>query len=119
MEYVTAGYWQKEEHAGLFLSLQQRKYRKSGRNAVSACISDDGKIVRYLQDRIDDELSGKILWQGRASAGVFSAGVVSAWRRLQLCGNIMRGRTGTFVQPRKNAESCVFPEVRKSRMEDT
>ena len=63
MEYVTAGYWQKEEHAGLFLSLQQRKYRKSGRNAVSACISDDGKIVRYLQDRIDDELSGKILWQ--------------------------------------------------------
>ena len=52
MEYVTAGYWQKEEHAGLFLSLQQRKYRKSGRNAVSACISDDGKIVRYLQDKI-------------------------------------------------------------------
>ncbi len=63
MEYVTAGYWQKEEKAGLFLSLQQRRYRKSGRNAVSACISDNGKIVRYLQDRIDDELSGKVLWQ--------------------------------------------------------
>lgn len=63
MEYVTASYWQKEEKAGLFLSLQQRRYRKSGRNAVSACISDDGKIVRYLQNRMDDELSGKLLWQ--------------------------------------------------------
>lgn len=63
MEYVTASYWQKEEKAGLFLSLQQRRYRKNGRNAVSACISDDGKIVRYLQDRMDDELSGKLLWR--------------------------------------------------------
>ncbi len=63
MEYVTACYRQKEEIAGLYLSLQQRRYRKSGRNAVSACISDDRDIVRHLQDKMDEELAGKTLWQ--------------------------------------------------------
>lgn len=63
MEYVTACYWQKEEETGLFLSLQQRKYRKSGRNAVSACISDDGELVRNLQDRMEEELSGRYVWR--------------------------------------------------------
>ncbi len=30
MEHVTACYWQKETPAELFLSLQQRKYRRLG-----------------------------------------------------------------------------------------
>lgn len=63
MEYVTACYWQKEEETRLFLSLQQRKYRGSGRNAVSACISDDGELVRDLQDRMEEELSGRYVWR--------------------------------------------------------
>ena len=42
MEHVTACYWQKETPAELFLSLQQRKYRRLGISVVCACISDNG-----------------------------------------------------------------------------
>ena len=56
MEHVTACYWQKETPAGLFLSLQQRKYRGRGTSVVSACISDSIEQVRSLQSRMDEEL---------------------------------------------------------------
>lgn len=56
MEHVTACYWQKETPAGLFLSLQQRKYRRRRASVVSACISDSIEQVRSLQSRMDEEL---------------------------------------------------------------
>ena len=52
MEHVTACYWQKETPAELFLSLQQRKYRRLGISVVCACISDNGELVRSLQKQI-------------------------------------------------------------------
>lgn len=65
MEHVTACYWQKETPAGLFLSLQQRKYRRRGTSVVSACISDSMEQVRSLQSRMDEELEDGRLRQPR------------------------------------------------------
>lgn len=62
MEHVTAWYWQKEAPAELFLSLQQRKYRRQGASVVCACISDSGEQVRTLQDRMEEELQEKDIW---------------------------------------------------------
>ena len=56
MEHVTACYWQKETPAELFLSLQQRKYRRLGISVVCACISDNGELVRSLQNKMEEEL---------------------------------------------------------------
>ena len=60
MEHVTACYWQKETPAELFLSLQQRKYRRLGISAVCACISDNGELVRSLQNKMEEELEEEI-----------------------------------------------------------
>ena len=54
MEHVTACYWQKETPAELFLSLQQRKYRRLGISVVCACISDNGVLVRSLQNKMEE-----------------------------------------------------------------
>ena len=66
MEHVTACYWQKETPAELFLSLQQRKYRRLGISAVCACISDNGELVRSLQNKMEEELEAV---SGRNIAG--------------------------------------------------
>ena len=66
MEHVTACYWQKETPAELFLSLQQRKYRRLGISVVCACISDNGELVRSLQNKMEEELEAV---SGRNIAG--------------------------------------------------
>lgn len=63
MEHVTACYWQKEEPAGLFLALQHRIYRRQRASVVCACISDKGEQVRSLQNRMEEELEDRIIWQ--------------------------------------------------------
>lgn len=63
MEHVTACYWQKEIPAGLFLSLQQRWYRRRRVSVVSACISDDEEQVRSLQNRMEEELEEESIWR--------------------------------------------------------
>ena len=63
MEHVTACYWQKETPAELFLSLQQRKYRRLGISAVCACISDNGELVRSLQNKMEEELEEENVWR--------------------------------------------------------
>ena len=65
MEHVTACYWQKETPAELFLSLQQRKYRRLGISVVCACISDNGELVRSLQNKM------RRSWKERMSGGRF------------------------------------------------
>lgn len=72
MEHVTACYWQKETPAELFLSLQQRKYRRLGISVVCACISDNGELVRSLQNKMEEELEEENVWKavsGRNIAG--------------------------------------------------
>ena len=68
MEHVTACYWQKETPAELFLSLQQRKYRRLGISVVCACISDNGELVRSLQNKMEEELEEENV-SGRNIAG--------------------------------------------------
>ena len=63
MEHVTACYWQKEASAGLFLSLQQRKYRRRRASVVSACISDNEEQMRGLQGRMEEELEKENIWR--------------------------------------------------------
>lgn len=63
MEHVTACYWQKETSAGLFLALQQRKYRRRRISVVIACISDDEEQVRSLQSRMEEELEEETNWR--------------------------------------------------------
>lgn len=63
MEHVTACYWQKETPAELFLSLQQRKYRRLGISVVCACISDNGELVRSLQNKMEEELEEENVWR--------------------------------------------------------
>lgn len=63
MEHVTACYWQKETPAGLFLSLQQRWYRRRRVSVVSACISDNEEQVRDLQNRMEEELEEETIWR--------------------------------------------------------
>jgi hypothetical protein len=67
MEHVTACYWQKETPAELFLSLQQRKYRRLGISVVCACISDNGELVRSLQNKMEEECLEAV--SGRNIAG--------------------------------------------------
>lgn len=62
MEHVTACYWQKEAAAGLFLSLQQRKYRRRRASVVCACISDRKEQARDLQNEMEEELREKDIW---------------------------------------------------------
>lgn len=62
MEHVTAWYWQKEVPAGLYLTLQQRKYRRRGMSVVCACISDREEQVRDLQNKMEEELQEKDIW---------------------------------------------------------
>ena len=69
MEHVTACYWQKETPAELFLSLQQRKYRRLGISVVCACISDNGELVRSLQNKMEEELECLEAVSGRNIAG--------------------------------------------------
>ena len=69
MEHVTACYWQKETPAELFLSLQQRKYRRLGISVVCACISDNGELVRSLQNKMEEELEGEIGVESQLSKG--------------------------------------------------
>lgn len=63
MEHVTAWYWQKETPSELFLSVQQRKYRRREASVVSACISDNEEKVRDLQGRMEEELEEKNIWR--------------------------------------------------------
>lgn len=58
MEHVTACYWQKEAVPGLFLRMQQRKYRGRETSVVLACISDNGAQARELQDKMEEDLHG-------------------------------------------------------------
>ena len=68
MEHVTACYWQKETPAELFLSLQQRKYRRLGISVVCACISDNGELVRSLQNKMEEELEEENVWRPESYA---------------------------------------------------
>ena len=53
MEHVTACYWQKETVPNIFLSLQQRKYRRRKASVVYACISDNRELLMNLQNKIE------------------------------------------------------------------
>ena len=131
MEHVTACYWQKEIPAGLFLSLQQRKYRRRGTSVVSACISDNAELVRSLQNRMEEELSEESVWkpfgeetlrekwadllkrqkQDDSYAGILcveSRVLYFSHGRMRICGCFRRfGRT----QWRTMQESCMVGEV--------
>ena len=54
MEHVTACYWQKETVPNIFLSLQQRKYRRRKASVVYACISDNRELLMKLQNKIEE-----------------------------------------------------------------
>ena len=55
MEYVTACYRQKEAEARIFLTLQQRKYRRKNVSMVGACIADTREQLISLQNFIEEE----------------------------------------------------------------
>lgn len=63
MEHVTACYWQKETAPNIFLSLQQRKYRRRKASVVYACISDNRELLMNLQNKIEEELQGRDIWK--------------------------------------------------------
>lgn len=63
MEHVTACYWQKETVPNIFLSLQQRKYRRRKASVVYACISDNRELLMNLQNKIEEELQGRDIWK--------------------------------------------------------
>ena len=63
MEHVTACYWQKETVPNIFLSLQQRKYRRRKASVVYACISDNRELLMNLQNKIEEELRGRDIWK--------------------------------------------------------
>ena len=131
MEHVTACYWQKETPAELFLSLQQRKYRRLGISAVCACISDNGELVRSLQNKMEEELEEENVWrpfreeilqekwmdiirqqkQDDSYAGILCVGsrvLFFSHGRMRICGCFQRfGRT----QWRTMQESCMAGEV--------
>lgn len=131
MEHVTACYWQKETPAELFLSLQQRKYRRLGISVVCACISDNGELVRSLQNKMEEELEGENVWrpfreeilqekwmdiirqqkQDDSYAGILCVGsrvLFFSHGRMRICGCFQRfGRT----QWRTMQESCMAGEV--------
>ena len=131
MEHVTACYWQKETPAELFLSLQQRKYRRMGISVVCACISDNGELVRSLQNKMEEELEEENVWrpfreeilqekwmdiirrqkQDDSYAGILCVGsrvLFFSHGRMRICGCFQRfGRT----QWRTMQESCMAGEV--------
>ena len=63
MEHVTACYWQKEAVPGIFLRMQQRKYRRKDASVVIACISDSREQTGNLQDKMEEELTGVGIWK--------------------------------------------------------
>ena len=63
MEHVTACYWQKETVPHMFLSLQQRKYRRRKVSVVYACISDNRELLMNLQNKMEEELQGRDIWK--------------------------------------------------------
>ena len=63
MEHVTACYWHKETVPTIFLSLQQRKYRRRKASVVYACISDNRELLMNLQNKIEEELQGRDIWK--------------------------------------------------------
>lgn len=131
MEHVTACYWQKEIPAGLFLTLQQRKYRRRRASVVSACISDNEGQVRELQGRMEEELEEENIWRphredmlrekwtellkmqenNSSYAGILCLGsrvLFFSHGRMRICGCFRRfGRT----QWRTMQESCMVGEV--------
>ena len=78
MEHVTACYWQKETVPNIFLSLQQRKYRRRKASVVYACISDNRELLMNLQNKIEEELQGRDIWKSLGEPGGKS-GRISAW----------------------------------------
>ena len=68
MEHVTACYWQREAEAGLFLSLQQRNYRRRKASVVSACISDNREQMLQLQNRMEEALETEAIWKPHREA---------------------------------------------------
>lgn len=131
MEHVTACYWQKEAPAGLFLALQHRKYRRRRTSVVCACISDNEEQVRKLQNRMEEELEDKVVWQPHKEEALKEswtdflmtqkrdssyAGILCVENRvilyhhgrMQICGCFRRfGR----IQWKTMQESCMVGEV--------
>jgi hypothetical protein len=117
--------------AELFLSLQQRKYRRLGISVVCACISDNGEMVRSLQNKMEEELEEENVWrpfreeilqekwmdiirqqkQDDSYAGILCVGsrvLFFSHGRMRICGCFQRfGRT----QWRTMQESCMAGEV--------
>lgn len=53
----------KETVPNIFLSLQQRKYRRRKASVVYACISDNRELLMNLQNKIEEELQGRDIWK--------------------------------------------------------
>ena len=63
IEHGTACYWQKEAAPGVFLSLQQRRYRRRKASVVYACIADSRELLMDLQNKMEEELQGRDIWR--------------------------------------------------------
>ena len=116
MEHVTACYWQKETVPNIFLSLQQRKYRRRKASVVYACISDNRELLMNLQNKIErirEKWSKQLAAVDKNSnyAGVLcvdSRVLLFDHGRMNLCGFFKRfGRTGWKVWK----DQCMVGEV--------
>ena len=121
MEHVTACYWQKETPAELFLSLQQRKYRRLGISVVCACISDNGELVRSLQNKMEEELEGENVWRPFREEILQEKWMDIIRQQKQddsYAGILCVGSRVLFFQSRENADLWMFSEIRQDTMED-
>ena len=94
MEHVTACYWQKETVPNIFLSLQQRKYRRRKASVVYACISDNRELLMNLQNKIEEELQGRDIWKSYTEERIRACG---SGQKQQLCGSTVCGQQSASV----------------------
>ena len=97
MEHVTACYWQKETVPNIFLSLQQRKYRRRKASVVYACISDNRELLMNLQNKIEEELQGMEIVHGRKDKRKMVETACGSGQKQQLCGSTVCGQQSASV----------------------
>ena len=95
MEHVTACYWQKETVPNIFLSLQQRKYRRRKASVVYACISDNRELLMNLQNKIEEELQEIV--HGRKDKRKMVETACGSGQKRQLCGSTVCGQQSASV----------------------
>ena len=96
MEHVTACYWQKETVPNIFLSLQQRKYRRRKASVVYACISDNRELLMNLQNKIAGEGYLEIV-HGRKDKRKMVETACGSGQKQQLCGSTVCGQQSASV----------------------